>query len=309
MSQAICVIGSLNTDLTVTLPRFHLPGETITGTDFATYQGGKGGNQAVAAARLGARVCMVGGLGEDAYGEAYRAVLRAEGVDDAGVSSLPGVSSGIALIEVDTHGENRIVVVPGANAHVTPAQIEAMRPVLAAYDVFLLQLEIPMESVCYALRTLREMGKRVILDPAPAAMPPDEVWANVDYITPNEGELALLSGMPIDTVEAVEAAARVLLARGVRTVIAKMGKRGAMIVSADQCLHVPGFVVRAVDTTAAGDSFNAGFAVALSDGLPLPEAVRYANAVGALSTTGAGAQAAMPTREQVEALMREGSDR
>lgn len=305
MSESICVIGSLNTDLTVTLPRFHEPGETITGTGFATYQGGKGGNQAVAAARLGADVHMIACLGDDAYGQAYRAVLRGVRIDDSTVETCRDTGSGIALIEVDRAGENRIALVPGANAMMSPAHIDAQRALIASCDIFMLQLEIPMETVSYALRVLREMGKRVILDPAPAAMLPGHAWQCIDFITPNETELALLAGMVIDTQDDVERAARTLLDRGVGAVVAKMGRHGAMVVQKDFCCHVPGFAVNAVDTTAAGDSFNAGLAVALSMGKPLPEAVRYANAVGALSTTAAGAQAAMPTAAEVEGLMRQ----
>ena len=298
----ICVIGSLNIDLTVSVPRFHQPGETIFGTDFRTYTGGKGGNQAVAAAKLGADVTMVGCLGDDANSGIYRSLLRSLNIRDR-VETVPGVPSGVALIEVDSSGENRIAVVPGANGSVSEEQIGRNMEIISACDIVLMQLEIPLKTVAYAAERIRAAGKTLILDPAPAAPLPDELLTCADYITPKETELAILSGRGTGTEEEIEAAARGLLSRGCRNVIAKMGSRGAMLVSASGTEMMPGFSVRAVDTTAAGDSFNAGFAAALSEGRSVPEAIRFANAVGALSTTAVGAQGAMPTREEAEAFL------
>jgi ribokinase len=300
----IGVIGSLNMDLTATVPRFHAPGETMLGTGFSTFIGGKGSNQSVAASRLGAEVLVIGKLGDDANGTRYLEELRTRGIRTDGVEIAHGTPTGVALIEVDPKGENRIILILGANALVDAAQIDRHLESLAQCDTILLQLEVPLPTVEYAVRTLHEMGKRVILDPAPAMVLSDAFLSTVDYITPNETELALLSGMAVETENQILAAARKLLDRRVRTVVVKVGARGAMIVKPDGHQLVPGFKVRAVDTTAAGDSFNAGLGVALSEGLPLPEAVRFANAVGALSTTAMGAQAGMPTRAQVEALMR-----
>ncbi len=305
--QPICVIGSLNVDLTVTLPRFHLPGETITGTAFNTYAGGKGGNQAVAAARLGAAVAMVGKLGNDGNGAFYRHTLQGHGVGLSGVLTAPEAPTGVALIEVDAAGENRIALVPGANALVDRAQIDSLGPLLQKHRIFLLQLEIPMDVTVYAADLLGSRGGTLLLDPAPAVPLPEGLYGHVDCLTPNETELALLSGLPAGSPEEAEQAARALLRRGAKAVLAKLGGKGCLYVDGERTLRAPGFQVDVVDTTAAGDSFNAGFAVALAMDWPLEEALRFANAVGALSTTGKGAQAAMPTMAQALAFLREKS--
>ena len=299
----IGVIGSLNMDLTATVPRFHAPGETLLGTSFSTFIGGKGCNQSVAAVRLGAEVLVVGKLGNDSNGVKYLEDLRIRGIRTDGIEIARGVSTGVALIEVDPQGENRIVLISGANSLVGTDQIDRHLMALSECDIILLQLEVPLETVSYAVRKLNETGKRVILDPAPAMPLSDTFLANIDYITPNETELALLTGMEVETELQILTAAKKLLERSVRNVVVKMGARGAMIVQTNGHQTIPGFKVRAIDTTAAGDSFNAGLGVALSEGLSLPEAVRFANAVGALSTTAMGAQAAMPTRSQVDELM------
>lgn len=301
--KPLCVIGSLNVDLTVTLPRFHGPGETITGGDFRTYAGGKGGNQAVAAARLGGQPRFIGKLGDDGNGDFYRHTLTAEGVDITGVATVPGVPSGVALIEVDAAGENRIAVVPGTNGLVDEAHIDAALQAVPADAICLLQLEIPMPSVIHAAQAVKRRGGTVILDPAPAVPLADGLLQLVDWLTPNEHELKLLTGLPTDTQEQVETAARALLKRGVGAVVAKLGGRGCLCVTGDGAQFVPGFRVQVVDTTAAGDSFNAGLAVALAQGMQGTQALRFANAVGALSVTGAGAQAAMPRMADALALM------
>lgn len=300
--KRICVLGSLNMDLTVSVERFPQPGETLTGRSFDSVPGGKGANQAVAAGRLGADVAMAGKVGDDLYGRTYLEVLAREGVDSALVHRQSG-PSGIAVIEVDSAGENHIVLVPGANAHVDAAYLDAVWPQLADYDIFLMQLEIPLETVCLAAQRLRAAGKTVILDPAPAVPLPESLLACVDILTPNQTELALLSGCDTDSCEAAAAAAGRLLEQGVGAVVAKRGREGALIVRPGESRSVAGFAVQTVDTTAAGDSFNAGMAVALAMGCPLDEAVRMGNATGALSTTGMGAQGAMPTLEQVRALL------
>ena len=303
--KKIAVVGSLNVDLTVVLPRFHKPGETITGKDFATYTGGKGGNQAVAAAKLGVQTVMIGKLGCDQNGALYREVLEGLRIDHAGVAAVKGVPSGVALIEVDeTGGDNRIAVVPGANHEVTAEYVSALLPTLLTCDMVLLQLEIPMETVIYVAQEMFAAGKCVVLDPAPAVPLPQELLASVSYLTPNETELHILTGMPTGTQEEVECAAKTLIAKGVGCVAAKLGARGAMLVTEGETTVVKGFAVQAVDTTAAGDSFNAGFAVALLDGEPPQRAIRFANAVAAISTTSMGAQGAMPSRRQVEDFLR-----
>lgn len=300
--KKLCVIGSLNVDLTITIPRFHAPGESIIGSDFHTFTGGKGGNQAVALGRLGAEVSMVGMLGDDENGRLYLRKLAAERVDASlvGVSSVP---TGVALIEVDaSSGDNRIAVAAGANNEISRAHIDRVWSQMLACDVFLLQLEMPMDTVCYVTERLHAAGKTVVLDPAPAQPLPETLLRCADYITPNETELSLITQQPTGTLEEIRAAAAALRARGAKAVVAKMGARGSMLFREDE-LYDPGFRVQAVDTTAAGDSFNAGFAYALAQGLSEARALELGNAVGALATTSMGAQAAMPGMDRARQLI------
>lgn len=294
------VVGSINMDLVVGVDRFPLPGETVTGTGFRTVPGGKGANQAVALARLGAGVDMVGRVGRDSFGDRCLEILASEGVGSEGIGRDPEAPTGTALIEVDAAGENRIVVVPGANRGVTPEYLEERLDGLPEADILLLQLEIPLESVLAALRGSRAVR---ILDPAPARKLPDTALALVDYLTPNENELEALSGLPVRDPDEVGKAARLLVGRGAGTVIVKAGRKGAYIVTGEKFLHIPGFEVAAADTTGAGDTFNGAFAFALGGGLPAVEAVRFANAAAALSTTRPGAQTAMPGKAEVLELL------
>lgn len=301
--KRICVIGSLNVDLTLELDRFHGPGETVLAKSLRVYPGGKGGNQAVAAAKLEIPVQMVGLLGDDENGNYYRRVLRKNGVNDQYVGTIKDVPSGNALIEVDSHGENRIAVVGGTNMLVSKEYVGSILKQLLENDIFLMQFEIPLDTVEYAAEVLRQHGKIVILDPAPAMAVSDKLLSCVDYVIPNKSELALLTGMEVETDEQVVAAAQSLLRRGVQAVIAKLGGRGCMYVDWERVQVVDGFRVNTVDTTAAGDSFNAGFAAAIAYGKPLQEALRFANAVGALSTTAQGAQSAMPVLEETNRFL------
>lgn len=305
MSKSIAIIGSMNVDLVSRVPRFLLPGETLQGLDFHIYPGGKGGNQAVAAARLTSGVVMLGKLGDDANSQLYRQVFRDNGIISDCVETHAGINTGTAVIEVDTStGDNRIVYIPGANSFVDRAQVDRHWERLTRCDIFLLQLEIPMDTVRYAIDRLCRAGKTVILDPAPAVALPEGLLGQCDVVTPNEVELALLTGLPAGTPEQMLAAGRQLLKSGVKNVVIKAGRQGAYLVNQEMERLFPGFAVKAVDTTAAGDSFNAGLAAALAQGRTLPEAVPYANAVGALSTTAAGAQGAMPTRAQTEDFLK-----
>ena len=298
--RKIAVIGSMNVDLVSRVPRFLMPGETLLGLDFQVFPGGKGGNQAVAASRLLPGVMMLGKLGDDANGELYRQVLRGSGIEADCVETVPNVQSGMTVIEVaDDSGNNRIIYFPGANLLVDKEQVERNLPHLLTFDVFLLQLEIPLDTVVYAAGKLREAGKTVILDPAPAVPLPRELLESVDYITPNETELSLLTGMGTDSRERLIVAAQRLCLMGAGSVIAKAGADGAYFIRGEEVHHAPGFQVQAVDTTAAGDSFNAGFAAALCRGLMEKDALRFANGVAALSTTAAGAQGAMPDYDMV----------
>jgi len=301
--KKICVLGSLNIDMTLSVPYFNQPGESLTGTGLAIYTGGKGGNQAVAAARLGASVSMIGCLGADANGAMYRDRLAAEGVDVSGVALAPDVPSGTAFIEVIPSGENRIAVARGANDALTVEMVRAHEPLIASAGIFMAQLEMPLEVILEGLRIARAHGCLTILDPAPACPVPDGLLALCDVVTPNETELAILTGLPVNTVDEAVTAARALIARGAPLVINKRGASGALCVTADGFSLHPSYPVAAVDTTAAGDSFNAGLAHALSRAVPLPDAIAWANAVGALSTTLPGAQSAMPASAQVQAFL------
>jgi len=282
-----------------------VPGETITASSFFTCNGGKGANQAVAAARLGAEVSMVGKLGNDAYGSMYIESLKGININCDCIGIEKDISSGIALIEVDKESENRIIIIPGANKKVTIDFIKEVWDKIIVNDIFLLQLEIPIDTVIYTIKRLKEAGKTVILDPAPAVKLPDDIFGYIDYITPNETELQVVAG--IDGAGGASGSfletAGTLIGKGAKCIIFKAGKNGAYIINKDGHKHIPGFKVVPVDTTGAGDSFNAGFAFALAKGMELEECVRFANAVGALSTTAAGAQSAMPSYDEVVGFM------
>ncbi|MEF9973567.1 MAG: ribokinase [Clostridia bacterium] len=299
----ICVVGSLNVDLTITVPRFHLPGETMSGLDFCTYTGGKGGNQAVAAARLGAHVAMLGCVGQDGNGQMYLDALKREGIKCAGVKVCEGQPTGVALIEVDPAGENRIVIVAGANAELTSDVVTEKAADIRTCDVCMFQLESPLVSINHAMALARQAGAQVMLDPAPAQKLGEAIYLLCDYLTPNETELALLTDMPVGTIDEAVLAAQALIARGVKHVVNKRGAQGALLVTKDGYKCYPGFKVEVKDTTAAGDSFNAGLAVGLARGYAIGEAIVLANAVGALSTMAEGAQGAMPTMADAEALI------
>lgn len=295
----LCVIGSLNMDLVTTLENFPKPGETIFGNSFKTFSGGKGANQAVALGRLGADVLMVGKVGGDIYGTKYIEVLKNNNVRQDGICVEGGISSGVAIIQVNSKGENNIVVVPGANGEVDIKYIESKWSTIEKADIFLFQLEIPIPTVIYTMKKLKAMGKTIIFDPAPASKLPDEIFKYIDYITPNETEIEILADKKVENEEELKKAAQMLFDKGIKTIIAKLGSKGAAIIKRDEYVNIPGFKVDAVDTTAAGDSFNAGFAFALARGKNLKECVKFGNAVGAISTTALGAQEAMPTYEVV----------
>lgn len=298
----VCVIGSLNMDLVVKAPRLPQVGETLTGAKFATFPGGKGANQAVAAARLGAAVTMIGCVGADAFGTQHLSGLRREGIDVARVRTDAAVATGVAFITVDAAGNNTIVVAPGANMRLRPEDVEAAAGVIASARVLLLQLEVPVEAVMRAARIGREAGALVCLDPAPAAPLPNELWALLDVINPNETEARVLTGLPVNTIPDAEQAAEALVRRGAGAAVIKLGERGSLYLSASGRAHVPAIPVKAIDTTAAGDAFAAALGVALGEGRVLPEAVRFATHTAALKITRMGAQS-LPTRAEVEEAM------
>ncbi|RME86206.1 MAG: ribokinase [Caldilineae bacterium] len=299
----IVVVGSINMDLVARSPRIPAPGETIIGHDFHTVPGGKGANQAVAAARLGARVGLVARVGRDTFGRELIDGLAANGVAADHVRETPDVATGIAVILVDDTGENSIVVAPGANMAVSEQDIEAAAGLIAAADVLLLQLEIPDAAVLKAAALARAASVPVILNPAPARPLPPDLLSLVDILIPNEHEAALLAGHPLGSEEDMDVAARRLLERGPRAVILTLGSRGALLFDDDDRVRQPAFTVEAVDTTAAGDAFVAGFAVAWAEGKTTAEAVRWGAAAGALAATRLGAQPSLPRRSALLSLL------
>lgn len=305
MSARYCVVGSINMDLVAKVDRFPKPGETRTGTTFGTYPGGKGANQAVALGRLGAAVTMAGKIGGDVFGSSYQMTFDTEGVDRSIVEVVDRLSTGVAVIEVDESGENHIVIVPGANGEMDRSYIERNIEAIADADYTLFQLEIPLDTIQHTLSLLRKRKGTTILDPAPAPTEslPQELLSNVDLITPNESEAESLTGIAVKDERSAQKAGEELMRQGASRVIIKAGSAGAYVVDGGGVRTVAGFSVEVADTTAAGDSFNAGLAYALGEGASLEEAVRYGNAVGAMSCTGFGAQSAMPRAEAVEKLL------
>jgi ribokinase len=309
MTASIVVVGSLNMDLVIRSPHIPRPGETIIGGEFHTVPGGKGANQAVAAARLGAKVSMVGRVGKDAFGDALLENLAADGIDHTFVLQDGEAATGVALIVVDDNGENSIVVASGANMRVSLADVEVAEAVIAAADVLVLQLEIPLECVIRSAEIAHAHGVKVVLNPAPARPVPARLLSMVDVLVPNESETALLSGLPVGTQTEAIKAAKALQGSGVGTVILTLGERGALPVREGEMAIIPAFEVKAVDTTASGDAFVAGLAVALAEGKGLEEAVRQGNAAGGLAATKLGAQPSLPTRQALERLLTGGSIR
>lgn len=295
----ICVVGSLNMDLVATGERIPVVGETVLGETFKQVPGGKGANQAASMGRLQGDVAMIGKVGEDAFGEALIQALAEARVETKAITKAP-TSTGIALITVQADGDNAIVVVPGANAELRPADIDAAKAVIVESEIVITQLETPVDTVTYALKLAKEQGKLTILNPAPAMPLADELIQNVDYLTPNETELAILSGMPTETDEELEAAAKAMMNKGVKVLIVTLGSKGCLVIDKNGTRQFPAFKVKAVDTTAAGDSFNGGVAVALAEGKTLEEAIGFATKVGALTVQKAGAQSSLPTREEVD---------
>jgi ribokinase len=299
----ISVVGSANVDLSFRTARLPRVGETVAGQAFHLGFGGKGANQAVMAARLGARVTLVGKVGRDVFGEQTLAHYRAEGVDTTHLAVDPDRPSGTAAIVVDDEARNCIIIVPGANAALAPADVRAAAAAIGSADVLLCQLEVPVETTLEAFRVARAGGVRTVLNPAPAAPLPPELLALADLCIPNETETELLTGQAVTTPAEAEAAARALLRQGPRAVLITLGSRGVLLADAAGVEYVPALPVAAVDPTGAGDAFIGALAVSLASGLALRAAAHRANAVAALSVTRLGAQSAFPRREEVEAFL------
>ena len=307
MSPTIVVLGSINMDLIGAAPRLPSPGETVLGGEFSTASGGKGANQAVAAARMGAAVRMIGRVGSDVFAPQLLDGLRACGVDVNGVMEDTGAASGVAMILLDADRQNRILVASGANMCCDDTQVDAVKSALEGADALMLQCEIPASTSLKAARIARGMGVRVVWDPAPAANFPPEAYGLVDVLTPNQAEAAALTGIDVTDAASAESAARALVRRGVRVAVVKMGDAGAFYLSDGGSGYVPPFEAQAVSTVAAGDAFGAAMTCALAEGKPLGEAVRYGAAAGALAVARPGAQEAMPTRAEVETLLSSGT--
>ncbi|QOX62783.1 ribokinase [Anoxybacterium hadale] len=298
----ITVVGSLNMDLVISADKIPRPGETVLGKNLQQIPGGKGANQADAAARLGAEVILIGCVGEDDFGKRLLNSLKQDGVNIENILIKQTQSTGVASIIVEASGNNAITVAPGANYHLTSEDVEALRTVIAASDIVLSQLETPIDSVRTALKIARSSGKKTILNPAPAADLDDDILSLVDILTPNETELEYLSGHRTDSIENILLAGKILIARGVKELVITIGSMGCVHMKGEEATHYRAHQVNAVDTTAAGDSFSAALAVSLSNGRALADAIGFSMKVAAMTVTKKGAQTSLPHLEEVEAF-------
>jgi ribokinase len=306
MARKIVVVGSSNTDMILKLSRIPRPGETVLGGEFVTAAGGKGANQAVAAARAGGSVTFVARVGRDMFGERAVAGFVENGINVEHVQH-DTAPSGVALIFVGDDGENSIGVASGANGNLSPADVRQADKAFAAADIVVMQLETPLDTVQAAADVAAANGSIVILNPAPAQALPNKLLEKISILTPNETEAELLTGVVVTDEASCNEAADILLEKGVETVVITLGARGAFVASADLRQLVPGFKIEPIDTTAAGDTFNGALAVAMADGLPIADAVRFANAAGAISVTRMGAQPSVPSREEIDRLVDSGA--
>ncbi|MGQ9730442.1 MAG: ribokinase [Candidatus Zipacnadales bacterium] len=303
-SPRILVVGSANMDLVVKTPRMPLGGETLRGDEFRTVRGGKGANQAVACARLGAEVCMLGCVGQDAFGEALIQGLQSDGVDCEYIRRHPSTPTGIAVIIIDAQGENSIVIIPGANGELTAEDVRQI-PDFGSFNAVLLQLEVPLSVVQATLAAAREYGVLSILDAGPPTEAARTLLTQVDVLSPNETEARTLLGLPIEEEVDPIAAADRLIAAGARNVALKLGAQGALVAGPDFIESVPAFKVESVDTTGAGDAFTAALAVNMACGKDLVSAARIGAAAGALATTVLGAAPSMPTCDALQRFLAE----
>ena len=301
--MSIVIFGSINMDMIAQTPRFPQPGETIIGTHFITLPGGKGANQAVATAKLGRSTYFVGRVGGDSFGRELLKKLETFNINTKGVFIDEKTSSGVAMINVETSGENTIVVLPGANGNIDESDITRLEQILPKTSLLLLQLEIPLTAVEMAAREAKKLGVTVMLDPAPAPEKlPERLYDSIDIITPNQTEAKKLVGFPLSNEETIKKAAQNLLKKGVKIVVIKLGEKGAFYATENESAFVPSLKVKTVDTVGAGDGFNGGIAAALDQGLCLKEALKWGTIVGGLTTTKEGAQTALPDLKTVQKL-------
>jgi len=298
----LTIIGTSHMDFIVYVNRFPKVGETVLGTSFITAPGGKGANQAVAASRLGATCYFISKVGNDFIGESLIENAKRNGIKADYIKKDSRSHSGIALIYVNAKGEDMIVVAPGVDMLISEEDVKEAEIALASSKVVLTQLEIPIKTAEFAINFAKEMGKKTILNPAPASCLNEKVYPNIDFLTPNKGELEKLSGMKINDDSSIIKAARSLISKGVGCVIVTLGKRGAMIVTSDDYELIPSYDVKVVDTVGAGDAFNGAFAVAISLDMNIREAVKFANIVASLKVTKKGAQTGLPSIEEVIAF-------
>jgi len=299
----ILVVGSFMMDLVVRTPRVPENGETIIGTSFNRFPGGKGANQAVAAARLGGAVTMAGKVGSDDFGDEFLSVLASEGINTAYILRDSQAATGVGFITLDHAGNNRIVVVPGANLRYSVQDLAQIESLIKDSDILIMQLEMDMSVIEHAVELAGRYQVPVILNPAPARALNDELLRGVTYLTPNETEAEILTGVKVTSIDRAKEAAEALLEKGVKTVVLTLAEKGALVASNAGATHVSGFSVQPVDTVAAGDAFNGAFAVAISKGKSLVEACRFANAVGAIAVTRPGAIPSLPSAAEVERFL------
>ncbi|MFP5110972.1 ribokinase [Bacillaceae bacterium C204] len=301
--KKILVIGSFMTDLVVQTPKVPVEGETIIGNTFNRFTGGKGANQAVAAARLGGDVTMIGKLGEDDFGREHIDALKSENINHHSILFDSQASTGVGNVVIDSNGNNRIIVVPGANLKLSEKDIEAFENVIINSDIVVLQLEVPMETVYKSIELANKHGKTIILNPAPAQPIDPKYMDKVDYFVPNETEASLLTNIEVSNLETAEKAAEVLLLQGYKNVIITLGNKGVIFKNNTEMKFVKAYTVKAVDTTAAGDSFIGSFAYGLSNNMTIEQSLNLAVAASALTVTKLGAQPSLPKIDDVNELL------
>lgn len=304
-SAKLAVLGSINADHILNLAHFPRPGETVIGKQYQIAFGGKGANQAVAAGRAGADIAFIACVGADDIGERIRQQLQQDRINTAPVETVADESTGVAMIFVNGEGENNIGIYSGANAALTPARVAQHQQVIADADALLMQLESPLESVLAAAKIARAQQTQVILNPAPATALSDELLALIDIITPNETEAEILTGIAVKSDEDAACAAAALHAKGIATVLITLGRRGVWLSEQGNGVRIPGFSVQAIDTIAAGDTFNGAFITARLEGVAMQDAVRFAHAAAAIAVTRPGAQPSVPWRTEIDAFLQQ----